>query len=417
MSTKNTRIFVFPAKRQIAQSCWAPASAKAAKQTHEICYACGFEPRFLTAHKAKIRQTHRRVNCFVAELPRKAVRSFTAKLNQAGHRVVANKPVYLLLNESAPLMQVPRIWDLGFTGKGITVGIVDSGIDAEHPDLAGRILKTKDFTGNGIRDRVGHGTHVAGVIAGAGPVYRGMAPDASILAAKAIDVEGGTDDAVLAAISWCAYSGAQVINLSLGGPGDPDDVLSQECDALMREGTVVCVAAGNSGPGSRTIGSPGTSRLAITVGATDKDGNLAFYSSRGPVKDPETRKDILKPDIVAVGGGYAHLPGCDYRAGVISAKSSTSKLGECSVTLKGRSLYEKMSGTSMAAPHVAGICALLLEALGKRKTLASRESANLTYKIKEMLKRSARTLHHKPNEQGAGFLVASRAFTGIARWR
>jgi subtilisin family serine protease len=354
------RFFVFPSRGKIGRSVHAMASARAGKDAQEVCWDCGLDPALLEKHKARIRHTHRRVNCAVVEAPTASAGALRRALHKQGLSTQPVKPVRLLLHESMGLMEIPKVWNAGLSGKGVFVGIVDSGLDRSHPDFQGRIAGYKDFTESDLKDRVGHGTHVAGIIAGAGTLYRGAAPGAKIFAAKVFDQGGTTDDIVLAGMSWASYSGAQVLNLSLGGPGDPDDVLCRECDALMKEGIAVCVAAGNSGPRAKTIESPGASRLAITVGAADKFSKLAFYSSRGPVRDPKTRKDFIKPDLIACGGGYADIRGCDYKAGIVSARSAASPRGECSVANGSKYLYEKMSGTSMAAPHAAGICALLL---------------------------------------------------------
>src|SRR5205807_989876 len=103
--------------------------------------------------------------------------------------------------------------------------------------------------------------------------------------------------------------------LSLGGPGDPHDPLSREVDALTAEGILVCVAAGNSGPGPSTIGSPGCAAGAITVGAIDKDRRITDYSSRGPVAGLRAHK----PDVVAVGGGTTPRAACHYGVGAAKA--------------------------------------------------------------------------------------------------
>ncbi|MBI4668590.1 MAG: S8 family serine peptidase, partial [Elusimicrobia bacterium] len=258
---KPSRLFVFPAKTKISESVHALASVKDAKKAHEVAADGGLDPAFLAKHKARVRQTHKRINCAVIEAPQARLASLKKDLEKQGVKTAPVKPVYLLLHQSVPLMQVPEVWNAGFTGKGILVGVVDSGIDVNHPDFAGRIQAYKDFTRDGLSlraptksgrgnlikpsalspkpfppDKVGHGTHVAGIIAGAGLKYRGAAPQAGLLIAKVFDKGGTTDDIVLAGLSWAAYSGAQVINLSLGGPGDPDDVLSKECDELMKEG-------------------------------------------------------------------------------------------------------------------------------------------------------------------------------------
>src|SRR5205085_6396676 len=113
---------------------------------------------------------------------------------------------------------------------------------------------------------------------------------------KALAANGGTEDTVLAAMSWASAQDIDVMNLSLGGPGGPGSPLAAEVDALTAQGIIVCVAAGNGGPAARTISTTGDARGALTVGAVDKRGALAEYSSRGPVAGVRYRK----PDIVAV---------------------------------------------------------------------------------------------------------------------
>ncbi|MDW8148303.1 MAG: S8 family serine peptidase [Roseiflexaceae bacterium] len=254
------------------------------------------------------------------------------------------------LNDSVPLIGAPQLWALNdqngqpVRGRGIRVAVIDSGIDYTHPDLGGcfgpgcKVAGGYDFY-NGDADPFddnGHGTHVAGIIAANGTI-KGVAPEATLLAYKVLGQDGtGWASTVIAALEAAVNpdgdpmtaDGAHVINMSLGGGGNPDDPLSQAVDQAVQQGSVVVVAAGNEG-GYATIGSPGSARRAITVAASTKYDARANFSSRGPIP---AYWDIIKPDLIA--------PGVDI--------SSTTPSG-----------YQSFSGTSMAAPHVAGAAALL----------------------------------------------------------
>jgi subtilisin family serine protease len=252
------------------------------------------------------------------------------------------------LAESTTLVGAPELWAQGLTGTGVVVGIIDSGVDYTHPDLGGgygptfKVIGGYDFVNDDDdpTDDNGHGTHVAGIVAANGAV-KGVAPDARIVAYKVLDAHGGgwTSDVIAAIEKACDPDGdpltddaLDVINLSLGGPGSPDDPVSQAIDNAFAAGVLPVVAAGNEGhSGDRTLDSPGCARNALTVGASDDADRIAPFSSRGPTDFTHA----IKPDLVAPGVDiWSTIPG-------------------------GR--YLNASGTSMATPHVAGAAALLLQ--------------------------------------------------------
>ena len=296
-----------------------------------------------------------------------------------------DEPVHTLLDVSVPLIGAPVVWQAGITGKGIKVGIVDTGIDADHPDFAGRIVQMKDFTGQGPNDNHGHGSHVAGIVGGTGSAsggkYRGVAPECLYYTAKVLrgDGSGNTSD-VMAGVEWAVQQGVQVVNLSLGSDGacDGTDALSVTCDAAMGKGVVVCVAAGNAGPDASTVGSPGCAKTVITIGATTKTDQVAVFSSRGPTSD-----NRVKPDLCFPGGS------------IISCRAKGTSMG---TTINDS--YTQASGTSMATPHAAGACALLLQA-----------KPGLTpQQVKDILMNTAKYLNLDANTQGTGRAQVDKAY-------
>ena len=246
------------------------------------------------------------------------------------------------IDVSVPLVGAPAAWAAGYTGGGVRVGVLDTGVDADHPDLAGAIAGTADFTtsGDGV-DRVGHGTHVASIIAGSGAAsggqYRGMAPDVRLYSAKVCESYVCTESSILAGMQWAARDeGLKVVNLSLGRPDDPGtDLLEAAVDTLTsRYGTLFVIAGGND---HAKTWSPASADAAVAVGATTENDTVAAFSNRGQ----GAGENGPKPDITA--------PGVD----ITAARSGDSQLPG--------GAYTTLSGTSMAAPHVAGAAAILAQ--------------------------------------------------------
>ena len=264
---------------------------------------------------------------------------------------------------SASKIGANNLWSKGITGKGVLVAVIDTGIDKNHKDLQFangtlKVIYEKSFvspdygynTSEGPNDVEGHGTAVAGVIAGTGVQDsergKGVAPDALLMNAKVFPKgAGATLASIIAAIEWATLGPdgqpntgdeADVINMSIGGGQAYIDPMQAAIKRAFEYGVTVVIAAGNEGEGgisSMSTGSPGNSEYAITVGATDPNrGSVKDYSSFGP-----TYKLTVKPDVVAPSGVDTLAPGNSYAAG--------------------------LEGTSFSCPHVAGASALLVQYL------------------------------------------------------
>ncbi|MFF7779002.1 S8 family peptidase [Streptomyces tanashiensis] len=271
-----------------------------------------------------------------------------ARLSGGVQRLWLDGRVDALLEKSVPQIGAPEAWAAGYDGTGVKVAVLDTGVDATHPDLADRIVESRSFVpGETARDGHGHGTHVASTIAGSGAGsdgrYRGVAPGAKLLVGKVLDDGGsGSESGIIEGMDWAAHSGAKVVSMSLGGQegADGTDPMSLAVNELTaRTGVLFTIAAGNSGPGDKTVGSPGAAAAALTVGAVDSADAVASFSSRGPRGD-----GALKPEITAPG------------VRIVAARAAGTTMG----TPVG-DLYTTASGTSMATPHVAGAAAILAQ--------------------------------------------------------
>jgi hypothetical protein len=305
-------------------------------------------------------------------------------------KVWLDGPVRASLDHSVPQTKAPRAWELGYTGKDVTVAILDTGVDNDHPDLVDAVVAERNFiTGGEARDGNGHGTHVAGIVTGSGAAsngrYRGMAPDATLLDGKVLDDEGsGTESSLIAGMEWAAAQHARIVNMSISTwfASDGTDPVSLALNRLSTDdGPLFVVAAGNNGSGPFSIGSPGAADAALTVGAVDSEGRTAEFSSRGP----RAVDFALKPDIGAPG------------VGIVSARAAGTEPEEPVGTS-----YARMSGTSMAAPHVAGAAALLAQ-LRPTWTPAQLKAV--------LTSTAAPTPGEGAFDQGAGQLDAARALT------
>ncbi len=273
----------------------------------------------------------------------------------------------------------------GITGSGVGVAVIDSGI-SNHPDIAKRIAYSVDFTNDesGVADGYGHGTHVAGIIAGSGKgsqtsdgaAYAGMAPGANLISLRVLGADGtGYVSDVIDAIEWTIKNKdrfhIRVINLSLGHAptsAPADDPLAQAAEQAVKAGLVVVASAGNFGKtddGTPVIGgivSPGDTPGALTVGALNthgtvmrSDDTVATYSSRGPVGDPDDPSTwIIKPDLVAPGNAIVST-------GAVGSYLWTN-YPEFRVTGASGGDYMTLSGSSMATAVVSGAVAQLLQA-------------------------------------------------------
>ena len=298
-------------------------------------------------------------------------------------------------NDTAYLVGANVFWEHGYRGENVVVAVIDTGIDKNHPELEGKVIAEKSFVrkyfGYGVddpstRDDIGHGTACSGIIAGRGidPRGQGMAPEALLMNAKIFTrLESGAPiAAIIAAIEWAAYGPdgepntgdeADVINMSLGGGEIYNSPLWLAVKRATELGVVVSISAGNEGENqiaSMSIGDPGNSPWAITVGATDPcymgldelvglGGQVVEYTSIGP-----TILFAVKPDVVAPSGTVVVASGGGYTA-------------------------DTWHGTSFSAPHVSGCAALLINYLRNHSV----EKLDMPWLVKTILVSTAIPLY------------------------
>ncbi len=290
----------------------------------------------------------------------------------------------LELDQSTQVIGVvnARTQGLVGTGKGMIIAVLDGEVDFDHPDLKGRVVRRRDYTGEGWGKPHEHGTHVAGIIAGNGQQYKGIAPDAVIWSYKIIPSEQTQSDQgfkgadAIEDVIKDMKDGVKVANCSWGvqsAPLDGTSIWAKTAERAAKLGLVLVKSAGNNGSDAGTITSPADAQGdVIVVGASSHDGTSVMdFSSRGPTADGRPKPDICAP-------------------------------GENIIAAKALGGYRKMSDTSMAAPHIAGVAALILE----------RDATLTPLQVRKILMESAKLIESagaSPNIQGKGLVDVVKA--------
>jgi serine protease AprX len=318
---------------------------------------------------------------------------------------VAATPTAVTTGTAAPLRATLGLPENGSEGRGVTVAVVDTGI-ADVPDLAGQIVDRVDVTGTGAGDGYGHGTFMAGLIAGTGAAsggaYRGVAPGAELVDVKVADAKGSTDlITVLRGLQWVSRHRVDVLNLSLSSNSPLPyqiDPLTQALEALWRNGVMVVVPSGNDGPDTGSVTSPGSDPNLLTAGGLDAQGTadraddvVGGWSGRGP-----TWQGDAKPDLVAPGGH------------VVSLRSPGSVIDTANPQARVGTDYFRGSGTSMGTAVTSGVVAAVLDQRPQLRPDAIKRLLTATAYDAAGLATAA--------GGGAGGLDAARAIERAPRW-
>ena len=269
-------------------------------------------------------------------------------------------------------LNIPDVWSQT-QGEGVRVAVLDTGIDTDHPDLSGQIVSTKDFTGEGIEDVNGHGTHCAGIIAAKlnDVGFIGVAPKTELIIGKVLANDGsGSYDWISDGVLWAFEEGADVISMSLGGPDSTPELFNSIHHVLAQGGKIICAAGNDGSLYTNNVGYPGKYGGVITVASHDYNGNPSGFSSRGG-----------ELDFMAPGDGIW----------------STYTNGG----------YRQLSGTSMATPYVAGLAALIIS---KHKQLGGETPIHNNEDLRNHLIWMASHPGYFTSDEGYGALLPFKYF-------